>query len=236
MKERFASLEEALGYHFTDVEHLLEAVQHSSYVNEQLDTSLKDNERFEFLGDAVLDLVVTHMLMDHFPNTCEGDLSRMRALIVNESQLADVAHRLHLGDYILLGKGEAQSHGERKSSILADALEALMAAVYLDGGYAAAFEVVEHLFSDAVSQVGNRLAVEDFKSQLQEHVQGKFKLVPRYRVVKEVGPDHDKTFEVRLTVGDFLTTFGTGKSKKAAEQKAACTALEKLRAKIGSVG
>jgi ribonuclease III len=229
MKEPFALLEKDLGYHFRDPGCLLEALQHSSYVNEQLDVRLNDNERFEFLGDAVLDLVITHMLMDQFPDTCEGDLSRMRALIVNESQLADIAHSLRLGDYILLGKGEAQSHGERKSSILADALEALIAAVYLDGGFQAGFAVIERHFCHAVSQVGKRLAVEDFKSQLQEYVQGKYKLVPRYRVVRETGPDHDKTFEVSLGVGDFLTTFGIGKSKKAAEQNAACTALEKLQ-------
>ena len=107
-----------------------------------------------------------------------------------------------------------------------------MAAVYLDGGFGAAFQVIERHFSAAVSQVGNRLAAEDFKSQLQEYVQGKFKLVPQYRVVREIGPDHDKTFEVRLAVGDFLTTFGTGKSKKAAEQKAACSALEKLQERM----
>jgi len=233
MKERFGALEEALGYHFTDVDRLFEAMQHTSYVNEQLDATLKDNERFEFLGDAVLDLVITHMLMDHFPGTREGVLSRMRALIVNESQLAEIANALRLGEYLLLGKGEAQSHGERKSSILADSLEALMAAVYLDGGFKAAFEVIERHFSHAVSQVGNRLAVEDFKSQLQEYAQGKFRLVPRYRVVRETGPDHDKTFEVSLAVGDFLTTFGIGKSKKAAEQNAACMALEKLQERFG---
>lgn len=108
-----------------------------------------------------------------------------------------------------------------------------MAAVYLDGGFKAAFEVIERHFSHAVSQVGNRLAVEDFKSQLQEYAQGKFRLVPRYRVVRETGPDHDKTFEVSLAVGDFLTTFGIGKSKKAAEQNAACMALEKLQERFG---
>jgi ribonuclease III len=233
MRDRFATLEEDLGYRFVDPECLLEAMQHSSYVNEQHDSMLRDNERFEFLGDAVLDLVVTHMLMVHFPDAWEGDLSRMRALIVNESQLAEVAHGLRLGDYILLGKGEALSHGERKSSILADALEALMAAVYLDGGFQAAFNVIERHFAEAISRVGNRLAVEDFKSQLQEHVQGRFKLVPRYRVVRETGPDHDKTFEVSLGVGDFLTTFGTGKSKKAAEQDAARVALKKLQTQFG---
>jgi len=229
MTEQFSSLERDLGYKFESTAILSEAMCHSSYVNEQHDPSLKDNERFEFLGDSVLDLVITHMLMDHFPETCEGDLSRMRALIVNESQLAKAARKLKLGNYIILGKGEALSHGERKISILADTFEALIAAVYVDGGFHAAFKVIEEHFTEVVSHVEKRLAVEDFKSQLQEYVQGRFRIVPHYEVVRESGPDHEKTFEVRLSVSDFLTTYGTGKSKKAAEQAAACLALEQVR-------
>jgi ribonuclease III len=228
--EELKALEDALGYHFKDSGLLRQALQHSSYVNEQRELALEDNERLEFLGDAVLDLVITHILMDHFPNTREGDLSRMRATIVNESQLADVAQRLNLGQYLLLGKGEALSHGQEKSSILADALEAVFAAVYLDGGYQAASEVIEELFSGIVSQMGERLGEEDFKSPLQELVQVRYKTIPDYRVTGESGPDHDKTFEVRLNIGDALTTEGVGKSKKAAEQAAAKIALEKLQA------
>jgi ribonuclease III len=228
--EELTPLEDALGYHFKDSDLLRQAMQHSSYVNEQRELALDDNERLEFLGDAVLDLVITHILMDHFPETHEGDLSRMRATIVNESQLADVAQRLNLGNYLLLGKGEALSHGQEKSSILADALEAVFAAVYLDGGHQAACEVIERLFSGIVSQMGERLGEEDFKSPLQELVQVRFKTIPDYRVIGESGPDHDKTFEVRLSIGDALTTQGIGKSKKAAEQAAAKVALAKLQA------
>ena len=222
------SLQDDLGYHFKNVDLLREALQHSSYVNEQRDLGLQDNERLEFLGDAVLDLVITHILMKHFPKSREGDLSRMRATIVNESQLSSVAQRLNLGRYLLLGRGEAQSNGQEKSSILADALEAVIAAVYLDGGLQAGFEVIERQFSEIISQVGERLAAEDFKSRLQELVQVRFKTIPHYAVVAESGPDHDKTFEVRLSIGTFLTTHGTGKSKKAAEQAAAGVALDKL--------
>jgi len=227
--EQFSSLELALGHHFNDMALLREALQHSSYVNEQRELSLKDNERLELLGDAVLDLVITHMLMDNFPETQEGDLSRMRAIIVNESQLAHMAQELDLGRHLLLGKGEALSNGQEKTSILADAFEAIIAAVYLDGGLQAVFEVVERHFSQIIQGVEERLEEEDFKSRLQELVQSRFKTIPQYKVEAEKGPDHDKTFWVRLQVGSFLTTHGTGKSKKAAEQAAASVALEKLQ-------
>lgn len=227
-EQELSSLENELGYQFKNIGLLREALQHSSYVNEQRDPSLQDNERLEFLGDAVLDLVITHILMEHFPKTREGDLSRMRATIVNESQLSSVAQRLNLGQHLLLGRGEALSNGQEKKSILADALEAVIAAVYLDGGLQAGFEVIERQFSEIIAQVGDRLAAEDFKSRLQELVQVQFRTIPDYEVKAESGPDHDKTFEVRLSIGNSLTTYGTGKSKKAAEQAAAEVALEKL--------
>ena len=224
-----AFLENKLGYQFNNIGLLREALQHSSYVNEQRDPDLQDNERLEFLGDAVLDLVITHILMEQFPKTREGDLSRMRATIVNESQLSFVAQRVNLGQHLLLGRGEAQSNGQEKKSILADALEAVIAAVYLDGGLQAGFEVIERQFSEMISHVRDRLAEEDFKSRLQELVQVQFKRIPDYKIVAESGPDHDKTFKVRLSIGNSLTTYGTGKSKKAAEQAAAEDALEKLK-------
>jgi len=227
--QELTSLQNDLGYQFKNIDLLREALQHSSYVNEQRDPALQDNERLEFLGDAVLDLVITHILMKHFPETREGDLSRMRATIVNESQLSSVAQRLNLGQHLLLGRGETLSNGQEKRSILADALEAVIAAVYLDGGLEAGFEVIQRQFSEIISRVGERVAAEDFKSQLQELVQVRFKTIPHYKVVAESGPDHDKTFQVHLSIGTFLTTHGTGKSKKAAEQAAASVALERLQ-------
>lgn len=230
--QELSSLENEIGYHFKDISLLREALQHSSYVNEQRDPALKDNERLEFLGDAVLDLVITHILMNRFPQTREGDLSRMRATIVNELQLAEVAQRLDIGQHLLLGRGEALSHGEEKSSILADAFEAVIAAVYLDGGLQNAFDVIEKQFSDVIPRVADKPAAEDFKSRLQELVQVQFKTIPDYKVVAASGPDHDKTFEVSLTIGTSLTTYGTGKSKKAAEQAAAEIALQKLQEEV----
>ena len=230
--QELSSLENELGHQFKNIGLLREALQHSSYVNEQRDPALQDNERLEFLGDAVLDLVITHILMEHFPTTREGDLSRMRATIVNELQLSSVAQRLNLGLHLLLGRGEALSNGQEKKSILADALEAVIAAVYLDGGLQAGFKVIERQFSEIISQVRDRLAAEDFKSRLQELVQVRFRTIPDYEVMAESGPDHDKTFEVRLSIGNSLTTYGTGKSKKAAEQAAAEGALEKLEEKV----
>jgi len=226
--QELASLEKSLGYQFKDIELLREALRHSSYVNEQKAPALRDNERLEFLGDAVLDLVISHMLMTDFPETREGDLSRMRATIVNESQLAAVAQDLELGRHRLPGRGEIMSSGQEKSSILADALEAVVAAVYLDGGLSAAFQVIERQFSEAIFELNTGVAKEDFKSRLQELVQVRFKTIPDYTVVAESGPDHDKTFAVCLKVGTVLTTHGEGKSKKAAEQSAAGAALQEL--------
>ena len=222
------SLEAALRYRFKNISLLQEALQHSSFVNEQRDLGFEDNERLEFLGDAVLDLVISHMLMSDFPKTREGELSRMRATVVNESQLAAVAQHLGLGQHLLLGRGEVMSSGQEKSSILADALEAVFAAVYLDGGLSAAFEVIRQQFSEMIAQVSEGMGTEDFKSRLQELVQVRYKTIPDYRVVAESGPDHDKTFKVCLRISDALITHGTGKSKKAAEQAAAGEALREL--------
>lgn len=228
--QELASLQETLGHQFKNINLLQEALQHSSYVNEQRDPALQHNERLEFLGDAVLDVVISHMLMEAFPQTREGDLSRMRATIVNESQLAEVSQHLGLGQYLRLGRGESMSNGQEKTSILADALEAVFAAVYLDGGLSAVFEVARRQFSEAIAGMSEGVATEDFKSRLQELVQVRFKTTPDYRVVAETGPDHDKTFEVCLKISTVLTAHGTGKSKKAAEQAAAGVALGELLA------
>jgi ribonuclease-3 len=205
-----------------------EAFRHSSFVNEQVGMALQDNERLEFLGDAVLNLVVGHILMKRFPDLKEGDLSRMRASLVNESQLAVIARMLDLGNYIQLGKGEEQSNGREKNSILADTFEAVIAAVYLDGGFDAAYEILETHFSPLLEAIQLPGTNYDYKSQLQELVQVSRRAMPEYSVMSESGPDHDKTFIVQLKVQEFKTE-GEGKSKKLAEQDAARKALEILK-------
>jgi ribonuclease III len=220
-------LEKKLSYFFVNPSLLDTALCHSSYVNEQNDNSLRDNERLEFLGDAVLSLIVGHMLMDFFPDLHEGDLSRMRASLVNESQLAELAVTLELGKFILLGKGELQSNGHRKKSILSDAFEAVIAALYLDAGFEKTFEIIEPYFSPLLKSMTGPSDFHDSKSQLQELAQMRFKSMPQYKVIHETGPDHDKTFRVRMKV-NHIEAEGIGKSKKAAEQDAACKGLRVL--------
>jgi ribonuclease-3 len=221
------SVSDRLGYTFKDEKLIVEALCHSSYVNEQVGEKISDNERLEYLGDAVLNLVIGHMLMTRYPNLKEGELSRMRANLVNELQLADIAKTIDLGSYILLGKGELQTNGSEKSSILADTFEAVIAAVYLDGGFETAFQFIEKHFEPSIVTLNSRTTNQDFKSRLQEVAQVAFRQMPRYKVIEESGPDHDKRFKVQVTLQD-LTSEGDGKSKKLAEQDAAREALETL--------
>ncbi len=215
-------LESILGYRFNNRQLLEKSLTHPTYAHEHPDPNLKDNQRLEFLGDAVLNLVVGHLLMQHFPDAREGELTRMRANLVNESGLSEQARGLGLGAYIRLGAGEMATHGREKSSILADTLEAVMAAIYLDGGSEKAFMIIRKLFSPLL---GNPKA--DVKTDLQELVQKKLGIIPTYRVLGETGPAHEKTFTVELSAGD-TTTIGVGKSKKLAEKSAAEKALKQL--------
>jgi len=224
--EKLFELTIKLNYKFNNPGLLEEALRHSSFVNEQ-SVDLRDNERFEFLGDAVLNLVIGHLLMQRYPDLKEGELSRNRANLVNEYQLAEVALDLNLGVYIQLGKGEIQSNGREKKSILANTLEAVIAAIYLDGGFEAAFSFVSSHFGESLNTIATSMAYNDYKSRLQELVQLTYKVVPVYHVVEESGPDHNKTFIVHLDVKG-LDTEGVGKSKKMAEQDAARKALEIL--------
>jgi ribonuclease-3 len=219
-----------LRHNFNNLGLLQEALRHSSYVNEQPDANLRDNERLEFLGDAVLNLVIGHLLMESFPEMHEGDLSRIRANMVNETQLADIARSIDLGSYLLLGKGELQNNGRDKSSLLANAFEAVMAAVFLDNGLDAAAAVIQHHFKDLVASAPTTAIGQDYKSRLQEAVQSTIREIPQYHVIDESGPDHDKVFTVSMSVGT-IQTRGTGKSKKSAEQDAARNGLELLEKK-----
>lgn len=225
--DTYSKFERTIDYKFKDREILDKALRHSSYVNEQQDDDLEDNERLEFLGDAVLNLIIGDLLMHRFDQLNEGDLSRMRSSLVNETQLAQLARSVNLGGVIKLGKGEEQTNGREKNSILSDVFEAVVAAVYVDGGFDRAFSFVEKLFSTRIEKSNNPSLNHDYKSRLQELSQVRFRAMPRYSVVHESGPDHDKRFKVQLVINDH-TFSGSGKSKKAAEQNAAGEALNEL--------
>jgi ribonuclease-3 len=222
----FSDLQPRLSYTFKDEELLERALTHKSYANEHKRTS--DNERMEFLGDAVLGLVVSEHLMYSCPDATEGDLSRLRAAIVSEPALASVARDIGLGNFLLLGKGEDQSGGRDKDSLLADCLEALIASVYLDGDYDAAEALIFLLFESVIKTTCDIGMLHDYKTSLQEICQERLKQLPEYRVVSETGPDHQKEFEMEVWIKGELYGRGTGKSKKEAEQGAAREALEKF--------
>jgi ribonuclease III len=225
----YSALEAVLGYPFKDQQLLATALRHPSWCNEQSEPRPDDNERFEFLGDAVLDLVVSHRVMTRFPTAHEGDLSVTRQQIVSEAALSEVARELKIGDWILLGKGEEKSGGRDKPKILADMFEALIGAVYLDGGYIAAWDLLDRLLGQRIGTVELK-NFYDFKTRLQETAQARLKATPTYRIVQELGPDHDKRFVVAVTLGEDEWGRAVGKSKKEAEQMAAAEAHFRLEA------
>jgi ribonuclease III len=214
-------LEERLGYAFEHPELLEEALRHASYTHEQEEPSLRDNERLEFLGDAVLDLAVSHILMELFKSAQEGDLSKYRASVVNEKMLSQVAGDLGLGEFLLLGRGEEMGGGREKISILADSMEALLGAVYLDGGFEKTMGIIRILFLPLLMKLNSSESIEDYKSLLQEYTQDGLKARPDYIVIHESGPSHDRLFRVAIYLRGKVLAEGEGKSKKEAEQKAA---------------
>ncbi len=225
--EDIRQLEEKIGYRFNDISILKTAVTHSSYIKEY-DRSTKSNERLEFLGDAFFDAIIGEKLFRMFPQKEEGFLSRTRATLVCEKSLAEKAKQLRLGEYILLGNGEEHNGGRNRESILADTMEAIMGAVYIDGGFEAVKNVVLCLFMDAIEDVKRgKYIIVDYKTRLQEKLQVNGAANIRYNMLEELGPDHDKTFVVQLAVNGRPVSTGRGKSKKQAEQNAAKAMLEK---------
>jgi ribonuclease III len=217
----FEALTESLGYRFKNYGLLTKAFQHASYVNEHPEENLEDNERLEFLGDAVLDLAITDFLMQKFKKEEEGVLSKYRAMLVDETGLFRIAKRLNLGKFLRLGKGEDQTKGREKPSILANTMEALVGALYLDAGFDTTREIIGGLFSPMLDKVSTTDMEHDFKSLLQEHTQRTHKILPKYSLVEEKGPAHDRTFKVELALNDEVLSVAEGKSKKEAEQNAA---------------
>jgi len=218
-----------LNYSFKNQELLSQAFRHPSYVYEKDDPGVSDNQRLEFLGDAVINLAISHLLMETFPEMKEGDLSKYRASLVSENGLYYIARELKLGDYLLLGKGEERTNGRKKPSILTDALEALIGAIYLDGGFTNTLRVIGKIFSPLLNEIGLDKPINDFKTGLQEYSQETFQATPEYRLEKETGPDHNKTFYVAVYLKGDVMGRGKGKTKKEAEQKAAKEALACLK-------
>ncbi len=218
-----------LGLPLPDRATALAALTHKSYVNEHRDEEgLADNERLEFLGDAVIDLAVSHRLMERFHTAHEGDLSKMRAAVVDEQGLSEMARALELGALLRLGRGEELTGGRHKASLLADAMEAVIAAVYLGAGLDPVLSIVDRFLGEAFARAASGTLDRDFKTQLQELAQSRLRATPRYRVVAEHGPDHSKTFEVETDVRGEVVGRGAGRSKKDAEQAAAKLALDAL--------
>ena len=222
------SFEEKIGYTFKNKALIKQALTHSSYANEKKMKPLSDNERLEFLGDAVLEVVSSDYLYKTFPDMPEGKLTKLRASLVCEPTLAYCAMEMELGNYLLLGKGEDATGGRTRKSVLSDALEATIGAVYLDGGIEIARGyIMQYILND----IEHKKMFSDSKSILQEHIQAEKKAVPEYNLVNESGPDHDKIYEVEVSCMGQILARGVGQTKKAAEQDAAYKALLLLQNK-----
>ena len=233
MKENFRELEKRIGYHFQDFSLLRRAMMHSSYTNEKHLPRFQCNERLEFLGDAVLELVSSEFLFLEEPEISEGELTKTRASMVCEPSLAFCARDLELGKYLLLGKGEEATGGRGRDSITSDTMEALIGAIYLDGGFTNAKEFIHRFI---LSDLENKKLFFDSKTILQEIVQAKMAQEISYRLVKEEGPDHDKAFYVEVWIGRKCYGAGKGRTKKGAEQEAAYQAILKLKTGQGKTG
>ena len=222
-------IQRRLDYRFRREAWLTEALTHTSYLNELPAARHDDNERLEFLGDAVLNLAISEYLVEAFPDAAEGELSKLRSRLVSKETLSIIARRLGLGDALRLGRGEMITQGRDKSSILADALEAICAAIYLDGGWQAASGCIKAVFAEELASCDQtRRDRADCKTDLQELCQRAFNALPKYRTIGESGPDHEKTFEIEILIRGERYGVGTGRNKKDAEQEAAQQALERL--------
>lgn len=225
--KKLSDLQEVIGYQFKQEGLLRQALTHSSFANEKHMKKHSDNERLEFLGDAVLEIVSSEFLYKNYPNKSEGDLTKFRASLVCEPTLALCTREIDLGKYLFLGKGEDLTGGRKRNSILSDALEAVIGAIYLDGGFEHAKEFI-HKF--ILTDIEHKKLFYDCKTSLQEEVQGHYEEALNYRLISEEGPDHDKRFTVEARIGEKVIGKGVGHTKKAAEQEAAYEALLKLKA------
>jgi ribonuclease-3 len=226
VEKQMHTIEDIIGYVFKNKKLLKNALTHSSYANEKRMNKLNNNERLEFLGDAVLELITSHYLYNRYPKLPEGELTKLRASIVCEPTLSECAKEVQLGQFIFLGKGEEMSGGRVRSSVLSDALEAVIGAIYLDGGLSKAEDFVQKFI---LSDIENKQLFFDSKTILQEMIQQNSQTPLKYVLVDEKGPDHNKIFVVEVHFEDEVLGNGTGKSKKSAEQEAAYNAIKKLQ-------
>jgi len=224
-------IQQRIGHQFENQDLLERALTHKSYANEN--RLYVHNERLEFLGDAVLSMVISEYLMNACPTSSEGDLSRLRAAVVSEPALASIARDIGLGNYLLLGRGEEQTGGRDKDSLLANSLEAVIASIYLDAGNTAVQEFVIRFFKELIKMTCASRSSLDYKTELQELCQERLKHLPEYRIAAETGPDHLKQFTVDLIIKGEIYGRGIGKNKKEAEQRAAKEALDKLSKSYG---
>lgn len=228
-EESQGALETILGYQFKEPKRLQEAMTHPSFAHEAREEDVHHYERLEFLGDAVLELIVSHMLWDRFPHVSEGDLTRLRAELVKKKTLAKVARRLQIGQFILLGKGERQRGGNERSSILADAIEAILGAIFLDGGLTVARSVCLSIFTEEFSLI-DLDHLHDYKNRLQELAASLQLEPPKYKLLEVEGPEHMPTFVMEVFIGETLQAQGRGRNKKDATQEAAHRLLDVLQA------
>ena len=226
MSDKLSELEEKIGFKFKNKDNLLQALTHRSYLNENPDWHLDHNERLEFLGDAVLELVVTEYLYSNYPNP-EGEMTNWRAALVNAIMLSKITGEFDLNKYVLLSRGEAKDTGRARQYILANAMESLIGAIYLDGGYDAAKEFITKFVLKELPGIIDHKLYRDAKSLFQEMAQDKVGITPTYEVLKEWGPDHARNFEVGVFLEKELVASGQGPSKQEAQQEAAAEALKK---------
>ena len=230
--KKLKDLEKTLGYRFRNKVLLNQALTHKSYANEKHRLGLKDNERLEFLGDSVLGIVVSRLLYDDFPDQDEGILTRYKSQLVSGSTLARIAKKLRIGEFLLLGKGEEASDGKRHTSNLLCALEALIGAIYLDGELRSSVRFINNIFASEIQLVKEGKGSKDYKSVFQQAVLKKFKVIPSYKIISEIGPDHKKHFIVEVLVLGKRCGIGSGSNKKSAEQAAAKEALSTIESPL----
>jgi len=228
-REIFQSL---VGYIFKDPHLLKQLLTHTSYANEKKnssnpDVNIKDNERLEFLGDSVIEMIISHYLVDKYPDWREGELSKIRGYVVSKPVLANIAVSLNLGEYLFLGNGEDQSGGRKKESILADSFEALIGGMFLDGGLEPTKVFLLECLRKKIDSAVIEKSFKDSKSAFQEYAQATFSCVPKYKVIRETGPEHQKSFEVSVEINKKIIGSGEGRTRKEAEQMAAKDAIER---------